>query len=1234
MKKLLLIMLCSCCSFLFTAAQNITTAEYFIDTDPGNGNGITLSVGASGTTVNFVATVPLGSLSAGFHFVAIRTKDADGKWGLFESRGFYILTAITNAANITAAEYFIDTDPGNGNGTALSVGTSGTTVNFVAPIPTTSLATGFHFVAIRTRDTDGKWGLFENRGFYISGQTTNTADIVAAEYYYDTDPGVGNGIAISIPAATSNYTDSLLLPLGSLPMGNHRIAIRVKNADGQWSLLENKLFNICTRYGPLSRMDFHVENNQAFFTNISTDNDSTQWKFGDATTDTVLNPIKTYAAAGNYNLQLISKNICANDTLFQVIPITGIHRINANKGGNNGVATVIFDGNGFTAATVLKLQKGATILLPTDKQFISSYRVIGYFNLTGADTGRYNVVANLGGGPLDTLKNGFTVSVGRYPNISIIEGGRNPARLGFMIRTGRLQNRGNEDAVMLPFATVVGYKPGTIALSSMESFVNLTNKGIFQNTFQYLNANSISTDVMEALDVDTTRKKQLLAYYRVKVPAESYVTNYYRINNSFGLLAYDNRSLVHPPLYKSTLVLNDVSAPNARDCMNSFLKKAVKRNISVTISDAAWNSCFNTAFDTLSKTIRDIVKDISLQEKSIPMKSVYATLLVQMTQCGSSGMPASLTTIQFEKIIKDVTYNWLFLENLDSIGRPCFDTTETFIFNRNLVENNSGKTIDQNRTETGDCPGAQFFPELADLCKDFADPCEAVKDILFKDDNLFSFIGRKIFDKFTGMLGPAGSDGFCAVNSASIGCKKLCELTAVDPNVKYGPGDNNSLKHVNFLHNYGYTIFFENLASATAPAAYVEVTDTLDKTKLDLSTFQAGVFGWGDSIVIPDANRGDFSLLKDLRPLHPNKLRIDIRVDTATGIVKWKFFTVDTATLQLTEDPAQGFLPPNTDGKQGVGFVSFSINPKAGVTSGAIINNNASIVFDNNAAMVTHVWQHIVDTTRPQSQVVPLPPTVYTPNFVVNWGGSDAHSGIDKFAVYVSVNDSLFKQWKKFTTAVSDTFHGQFNKTYKFFSVALDKAGNYEDAPVNPDTSPDAVTTPQVALPVSLFSFTATKSADGKEADLRWLTATELNLSHFEIQRSADGINYSTIGRVNALNMTNGASYFWQDIAPLPKVNYYRLKMIDNDATFKISPVRTVRVADKNEILVYPTVTSDLVFIQSEKQVTLQLINLMGVVLQSKVVKGSATFDLSKLPSAVYIIRADEEKQSFKVIKQ
>jgi len=101
--------------------------------------------------------------------------------GLYEKSGFYISGVITNVTNIAGAEFFIDNDPGAGNATPVSV-PAGAISNFVAIIPSTSLSNGFHFVAIRTKDTDGKWGLFEKTGFFISASTTNVSNIVAAEY--------------------------------------------------------------------------------------------------------------------------------------------------------------------------------------------------------------------------------------------------------------------------------------------------------------------------------------------------------------------------------------------------------------------------------------------------------------------------------------------------------------------------------------------------------------------------------------------------------------------------------------------------------------------------------------------------------------------------------------------------------------------------------------------------------------------------------------------------------------------------------------------------------------------------------------------------------------------------------------------------------------------------------------------------------------------------------------------
>lgn len=233
-----------------TNVTNIAAAEYFLDADPGNGNGTAIPV-SSGASANFVVSVPTTSLASGFHFLAIRTKDLSGEWGVFEARGFYVSGSTTNVPNITKAEYFFDTDPGNGNGISIPI-TAGATANFTATIPTTSLTPGFHFLALRTKGSDGKWGVFESRGFYVSPTSANAADIVAAEYFIDTDPGEDNGIAAIVSPTGPTINQIFSLAINSTPSGAHKLGFRVKDAKGIWSAVEIQDFNVLACTPPLA----------------------------------------------------------------------------------------------------------------------------------------------------------------------------------------------------------------------------------------------------------------------------------------------------------------------------------------------------------------------------------------------------------------------------------------------------------------------------------------------------------------------------------------------------------------------------------------------------------------------------------------------------------------------------------------------------------------------------------------------------------------------------------------------------------------------------------------------------------------------------------------------------------------------------------------------------------------------------------------------------------------------
>ncbi len=146
------------------------------------------------------------------------------------------------AQNISELEYFFDNDP------AVSVPATTNTGELTQSIaiPLTGLASGFHKLTFRAKDDANVWSLYHRKTFYISEPISANpiVNLSAAEYWFDTDPGHGNGSVLAIPGAPSETIESFAIPLGTLDAGFHTLSIRVKNLDDTWSLYHRKTFYI------------------------------------------------------------------------------------------------------------------------------------------------------------------------------------------------------------------------------------------------------------------------------------------------------------------------------------------------------------------------------------------------------------------------------------------------------------------------------------------------------------------------------------------------------------------------------------------------------------------------------------------------------------------------------------------------------------------------------------------------------------------------------------------------------------------------------------------------------------------------------------------------------------------------------------------------------------------------------------------------------------------------------
>lgn len=97
-----------------------------------------------------------------------------------------------------------------------------------------------------------------------------------------------------------------------------------------------------------------------------------------------------------------------------------------------------------------------------------------------------------------------------------------------------------------------------------------------------------------------------------------------------------------------------------------------------------------------------------------------------------------------------------------------------------------------------------------------------------------------------------------------------------------------------------------------------------------------------------------------------------------------------------------------------------------------------------------------------------------------------------------------------------------------------------------------------VVLPSELIAFTAEVTLTG--ALLRWSTATECDVSHFNLERSADLATWTTIGAVDAMgNCQEQRNYEWLDAWPIAGDGFYRLRIVDNDGSSATSAIVGVR---------------------------------------------------------------------------
>jgi PKD repeat protein len=185
-------------SFLLTripgdADPLVNRMEYFMDEDPGYGQATPIAFNPDALP-EVTVDLPLGSLSPGLHTLYVRSKDENGRWSIVMQRSFLKGSHPNDPLReLFNAEYFIDTDPGFGNGTQVLFDPNNGIHEQQFEVNLEGYTSGEHTLYVRGKDDSGSWSITHTETFEVEG-----ADIFAA---FSAEPTAG------VAPLTVQFTD-------------------------------------------------------------------------------------------------------------------------------------------------------------------------------------------------------------------------------------------------------------------------------------------------------------------------------------------------------------------------------------------------------------------------------------------------------------------------------------------------------------------------------------------------------------------------------------------------------------------------------------------------------------------------------------------------------------------------------------------------------------------------------------------------------------------------------------------------------------------------------------------------------------------------------------------------------------------------------------------------------------------------------------------------------------------
>ena len=1048
-------------------AQNISRGEYFFDADPGIGNGIQATVGTDNT---FVAN--LTSVSDGVHTIYIRVQDATGYWSLASSRLFIKQSGgDASLGSGVRCEYFFDTDPGVGNGTTATIGSDNT---FVADL--SNLANGIHTLFVRVQDAAGLWSLTSTRSFLKqSGSGGAIGTIVRYEYFFDTDPGFGNGIE-----ATLNSDLSFVADLTNVTTGLHQLYVRVQDAAGSWSLTHvtpfirfNSANNSAASYEYFIDTDTGIGNGQTFTTDAN----------GNATL-----PLDNITE-GVHQLFVRAKDELGNWSLthqktfmkFNGIDGNAIARMeyfwDSDPGLGNGTAIT-----GYTSVegqsvvhefspNIDRLSTGSHVLYVRAKNNLGSWSLLHSGTI---DIQRKGITV---------ITHGFAVSGGFPDWVRTMANGikdksssanifKNDPETGKWVAESGNSNSANDEIILLYDWAALSNNILTVTSYGGNGYL----ESAADNLFALLNVTSLPGIGSVSL-LDTDKPLHFIAHSRGNPLA---LQVFHRLRKYFPNKNIDQFTLLdpHPATTFGDVKTEESGSPSSLPCV---------------LGSA--NGCSFTAGCNGANNI-----EIKVSENVKTADAYYR---------------------------KDGTY-----EGASDIGNFDGVPVTGLGFNREL---------------------AQYWIKIPNFL-----------GISFKNAH------SNVHAWYYGTIKNTVNTTYDGIN-----------ISDTEPELWYTtvifPQNTNALakniidgRRTKTGHSYSRLGGLGYPSAPTATTSLAEMESALTaRTGSGLRPIFNGGFSYGDG------NAGWFNNGGQSSVYNSDKVGILHNGVYGQSKIKHSFFY---------------FAPEmnvNSTIKGDYTWLRFRIKTASSSRSFSIKFSSLTTVVQTNSTTITSP--------------------------ITNWS-----------YVYCAIPNALKRNIGTFEVIDTDI---------SLYALYVD---DFEFTNATPSANDFRMGDP-ISLPLDLRSFIVQKQ--GTTAQLSWLTANEINTQYFDIEKSDDAQTWIKLGTQKAGDLKN---YHFNDekAFAIASIVYYRLKIVDNDGRFQYSPTRSLVNEPKYKMRLYPNPAKDMVTIELSSatenapiDVTVQ--DITGkMLLMRRITTPQYQLDISQFPKGVYVVRANDKQGTYYVAEK